>query len=210
MDRLAIVTCGPAHEPVDAVRRITNLSTGEIGAVLADTLTRRGWRVVCFRGEGSTAPPPEAAEVRVFGTNEDLAEDLAALREQPDAVFHAAALCDFKVSCIEGADAVAKIPSSSDGLILHLVPAPKVLPRLRHLFPSASITGWKFECDGDRESAIAKGVGQIATSRTNACVVNGPAYGPGFGLVSATGAALHFPDKPALAAALADRLRASE
>ena len=37
-----IVTCGPSYEPIDEVRRITNFSTGELGILLANRLTRAG------------------------------------------------------------------------------------------------------------------------------------------------------------------------
>lgn len=209
MERLAVVTCGPAHEPVDAVRRITNLATGTIGTELANALARRGWRVVCFRGEGATAPPPDDAEVRVFGTNDSLARALEALDGRPAAVFHAAALCDFGVRRIEGGCGALKLRGSSDRIVLHLASLPKLLPRLRFFFPEAAITGWKFECDGDRDTAITRAVRQIAEARSDACVVNGPAYGPGFGIVSATGGIVHLEDKSSLAAALVERLSAS-
>ena len=43
---------------------------------------------------------------------------------------------------------------------------------------------WKFEVDGNRETALEEGRKQIAECGTNACVVNGPAYGAGFGLLT--------------------------
>jgi hypothetical protein len=38
----------------------------------------------------------------------------------------------------------------------------------------------------------------VARYRTSACVVNGPAYGPGFGLICGGDQHLHFPDAPTL------------
>ena len=69
-------------------------------------------------------------------------------------------------------------------LLAELVPTPKLLAELRPLFPHAKLVGWKYEVDGNRETVITQGRKQIAQSRTNACVVNGPAYGQGFGVVS--------------------------
>ena len=62
--------------------------------------------------------------------------------------------------------------------------------------------GWKYEVDGDRASALHLAETQIADCRTDASVANGPAYGPGFGLVSGAGQHTHLPDGPALFAAL--------
>ena len=48
---LALVTCGPAYEPIDEVRRITNQSTGELGALLSEALARANFEVLCLRGQ---------------------------------------------------------------------------------------------------------------------------------------------------------------
>lgn len=205
MGRLAVITCGPAIAPIDSVRRITNFATGEIGTLLARELSARGFEVICFRGEGSTAPAPDGVEVRNFTTNESLALALREIPRQPDAIFHAAAMCDFEVEKIEGAEMQNKLSSRCESLVLTLRPAPKILPTLRELFPSAKIIGWKYELDGDRAEALARARDQIAQCRTDLCVLNGAAYGEGFGIVSsAESEALHSPDKSSLVRSLAD------
>jgi phosphopantothenoylcysteine decarboxylase/phosphopantothenate--cysteine ligase len=209
MGRLAVITCGPAHAPIDSVRRITNFATGEIGTLLAHELSSRGIEVVCFRGEGSTAPAPEGVEVRGFSTNESLAQALRELPRPPDMFFHAAALCDFEVAEIDGATPQNKLSSRCESLVLTLRPAPKILASLRELFPAAKIVGWKYELDGNQTDALACAYRQLAECRTDACVVNGAAYGPGFGMVMAgAGGLSHSPDKTSLARALADRFAA--
>ena len=201
---LAVVTCGPAYSPIDSVRRITNFATGEIGAILSRSLRDAGWNVLCLRGEGSTAPAPEGVDVHSFSTNESLATLFQSVPQKPNAIFHAAALCDFQVASIEGAGGMKKIPTRDGAVSLHLEPAPKILPRLREWFPEALIVGWKYELDGDRVEALSKGADQIRDCRTNACVVNGAAFGPGFGILLPDGRVLEEPDKTALAGALAE------
>jgi phosphopantothenoylcysteine synthetase/decarboxylase len=203
MGRLAVITCGPAHAPIDSVRQITNFATGEIGTILSHELASRGFEVICLRGEGSTAAAPVGVEVRGFSTNESLAQALRELPRQPDAVFHAAAMCDFEVEKIEGPEIQNKLSSRCESLRLTLRPAPKILPTLRGLFPAAKIVGWKYELDGSREDAIARARHQIAECRTDACVLNGAAYGEGFGLVlPGTKEIPQFADKKSLACAL--------
>ena len=205
MGRLAVITCGPAHAPIDSVRRITNFATGEIGTLLARELHARGWDTICFRGEGSSSPAPEEGEVRGFTTNESLAFALRELPRQPDAFFHAAALCDFEVEEIEGAEPQNKLSSCCESLVLRLRPAPKILPTLRGLFPAARIVGWKYELDGSRDDAIARARLQISECGTDACVLNGAAYGEGFGLVLPGAKEIHhFPDKQSLARTLSN------
>src|SRR5690606_19670554 len=68
-----LITCGPSYEPIDQVRRLTNLSTGTLGATLANAMTDAGHAVTCLRGEGSTYSGRLSAEtVLSFGTNDDL------------------------------------------------------------------------------------------------------------------------------------------
>lgn len=203
MSPLACITCGPAYEPLDKVRRITNFSTGEIGAVLAGAFLREGFEVVCFRGEAATFPAPAGADVRPFTTNGSLAAGLRSLGHQPAVVLHAAALCDFVLEGVEGAEAGNKLSSRSGAIRLTLRPAEKLLPQMRAWFPDARIIGWKYELDGTCESAVARGLAQIREARTDACVVNGTAYGPGFGLLGPDGTVQHFSGKPGLAAHLA-------
>ena len=199
---LAVVTCGPASAPIDSVRRITNFATGEIGSILSQALLKAGWDVICLRGEGSTFPAPAGIDVRVFSTNDSLAALFQSLPAAPKAIFHAAALCDFQVASIEGGSGIKKIPTRDGSLTLHLEPAPKILPRLREWFPQAFIVGWKYELDGDRPTALAKGVAQIRECRTDACVANGAAYGEGFGILLPNGTLMEVADKRGLAAVL--------
>ena len=129
---------------------------------------------------------------RFFDTNEDLERLLGEVykREEVHAVLHAAALADFKVAniVVEGHEqAVQKIPSAATAIQLRLVPKSKVIARLRQLFPGALIVGWKFELDGSPADVIAKAIQQIEKYTTNACIVNGSAFGPGFGYCNLTG-----------------------
>jgi phosphopantothenoylcysteine synthetase/decarboxylase len=211
MDRLAVITCGPAHAPIDAVRRITNFATGEIGTHLSRELAAAGFHVVCFRGEGSTAPAPSGVDVRIFTTNESLAQALENLPAEPAVLFHAAALCDFEVAEIDGAEPRNKLSSGCEVLHLELRPARKLLPALRTMFPAAKLVGWKYELDGTRDEALAKARRQLADCRTDACVLNGSAYGPGFGIVLPDHPEIrHLPDKPSLARELAARCATSD
>lgn len=195
----ALVTCGPAYEPIDAVRCITNHSTGELGTLLAEALAAAGFAVTCLRGKMAVHPAPKNARVIPFGTNGSLIETLESI-EPPAAVFHAAALCDFTVA--QDPDGKGKIRSDTPELRLVLKPAAKVLPLLRPLFPDALIVGWKYEVDGTREEAIERGRHQIAKCNTSACVVNGPAYGEGLGLLE-NGNVLHQATRPELCGHLA-------
>ena len=179
-----LITCGPSYEPIDDVRRITNFSTGALGVRLAAALSAAGHDVTCFKGTGATTRESAgAARIVPFSTNDDLRARLSAVegRDKIGAFLHVAALADFQVK--QDAGAPRKLSSRAGEITLTLVPAAKVIGELRGLFPNARIVGWKYELDGPRDEALAKGAWQIAENRTDACVVNGAAYGPGFGIV---------------------------
>ncbi len=210
--RRAIVTCGPSYEPIDHVRRITNFSTGKLGVVLSNRLASDEWRVACLKGVMATHPAPlsEGVERIPFSTNDDLLERLRALpdREEVTAFFHAAALADFKVKEVRGTEGslveAAKISSRAGELMVVLEPATKLLSELRTLFPSARIVGWKYELVGTREDALEKGRRQMAENGTDLCVVNGSAYGRGFGALASDGSLAELESYEALCDWLAD------
>src|SRR5690606_22933903 len=102
-----VVTAGPAWEPIDRMRRITNASTGALGTALCDAFTRAGHEVILFRSDMATAAPPAgAARIIRFGTNDELARAMESLSGTTavQAVCHAAALCDFRVASARAAD----------------------------------------------------------------------------------------------------------
>lgn len=211
---LAIVTTGPASASIDRVRRITNFSTGEIGAVLSAALVARGFDVLLFRGENAafTGDVPGAAAHEFF-SNRDLVRLLssvaAARGNEVREVFHAAALSDYDVAAVIGPDgpltAGRKIPGNLPHLHLTLEPSAKVLPDLRGWFPRARITAWKYELDGSREDAIGEARRQIISGHSDVSVINGAAYGSGFGVLEGENAVLHFDARRELADFLARR-----
>lgn len=204
-----VVTAGPTYEPLDEVRRLTNFSTGRLGTELANFLAARGHDVILLVGETAVySGYRKARRVESFSTSADLREKLKSISaKKVDAVFHAAAVGDFafgrvfepgesgKLSEIKDSK---KIPTRRGKLLVELLPAPKIIAEFRAWFPRAKIVGWKFEADGSRADALAAGQRQVADYSTDLCVVNGPAYGEGFGLVGAKGAPGHLPNPPVL------------
>jgi phosphopantothenoylcysteine decarboxylase/phosphopantothenate--cysteine ligase len=208
-----IVTAGPTYEPLDDVRRLTNFSTGRLGATLANYLTARGHNVILLVGEQATfAGERRAQRIESFSTAADLRAKMKALASKKvDAIFHAAAVGDFAFGRLFAPDdanklveikSVKKIPTRQGKLLVELIPAPKIIAELRGWFPQTKIVGWKFEADGKRADAIAAARRQITECSTDLCVVNGPAYGEGFGLVGKKGDPAHLGNPPLLFDAL--------
>jgi phosphopantothenate---cysteine ligase (CTP) len=184
-----VITGGPSSEPIDQVRAITNRSTGELAVKLSRRVATSGHSVELFLGHGAIFRSESA---KYFWTNEDLSRLLSDVveRDQVHAVFHAAALSDFGVAKLDipgERPGAAKISSDAESIQLRLVPKPKLILQLRELFANAYIVGWKFELDGTLEDVVREGMQQIRLNRTNACVLNGAAFGSGFGFCTGNG-----------------------
>jgi phosphopantothenoylcysteine decarboxylase/phosphopantothenate--cysteine ligase len=149
-------------------------------------------------------------EVVPFTTNADLEHALLQTpsREEVNFVFHAAALCDFRIKEVhdEKGEPVHrdKIPSRGGTLQLTLEPLPKLIASLRRMFPASILVGWKYELEGTAAEIVARGRQQMDEYLTDACVLNGAAYGSGFGILSRSDEQTHLPDKAALCRHLID------
>jgi phosphopantothenoylcysteine synthetase/decarboxylase len=208
-----VVTAGPTFETMDNVRRLTNFSTGRLGTELANYLTAHGHTVTLLIGEQATyCGERKATRIKSFSTTKDLMEKLQALSKQEiGAVFHAAAVSDFTFGKIWvrseqgelGEIKSGKISTRQGTLLAELVPTPKIIAKLRAWYPTAKLIGWKFEVDGDRASVLRAAENQMRECRTDACVVNGPAYGEGLGLMTGPGQCEPMPGQPELFEGLA-------
>lgn len=219
-----LLTCGPSYVPVDDVRRLTNFSTGEFGTLLASTFSAAGWNVVVCRGEAATFPAPKESErIRIhrYGTNAELETLLARLAAdpdtaQPDLLLHCAALSDFDVASVQPVEgegsthpdpSARKLTSEAAGWILRLRRISKTLPKLHALFPQTKILGWKYALDGERADALAAAQHQIEACHTVGCLMNGNAWGDGYGLLLPDGNVLTFSTKQEVANHLASRFQ---
>ena len=206
--RRAIVTAGPAYEPLDEVRRLTNHSTGRLGTELANHLERQNVEVTLLLGAGAVWKGEVFARRLIsFTTAESLTKVLRSLSQETfDAVYHAAAISDFRFGKIwlnsaqKGIQTAGKgkLSTGSGRLLAELIPTPKILPSLRSMFPKAFLAGWKYEVEGTPQTAVEKSRQQLQTCRTNLSITNGPAYGNGFAVVDSDGSLVHAKSRESL------------
>lgn len=130
-----LITSGGTVEPIDAVRVLTNISSGHTGAVLATYLLQKNHDVTLLRS--IHAEPVPKTENIVFDSFKSLDAALRALlaHENFDVIIHAAAVSDFTVDKIsqQGKEiSVADQQKIKSGLplVLYLKPTFKVIDRL--------------------------------------------------------------------------------
>jgi phosphopantothenoylcysteine decarboxylase/phosphopantothenate--cysteine ligase len=113
-----LVTAGPTRERIDAVRVLTNRSSGRQGVAIAEAARRLGADVTLLAGPG--VAPPAAVPTLRFDSASDLGSLLAAWAPRVDVVWHAAAVADFRAEH----PAEGKLDRRQGGLRLDLEPVP--------------------------------------------------------------------------------------
>lgn len=121
-----LVTAGPTREPIDAVRFISNRSSGRLGIETALAAAGRGHEVTLLLGPVSVSLPEPGRHLRIyrFESSAQLQQLLAAHWSDHDGLIMAAAVSDYRPqSVMEG-----KMARQSDGnLTLTLEPTPDMV-----------------------------------------------------------------------------------
>jgi len=165
-----LVTAGATREPLDAVRFLSNVSTGSTGAALADALAAHNHRVTLLRGESAVAPR-SACEVEVFTSTEDLWVRLQRRLEGGtfDALIMCAAVADYRPD----RTAAGKIGSDAAELTIRFVRNPKILPQLKSFSPRPLVVvGFKLTVGADAAAGRAAVAAQFAAGTVDAVVHN--------------------------------------
>ncbi len=160
-----LITAGATQENIDAVRYITNRSSGKMGAALADVCFEQGADVLLLRAASAVQPRNNISE-KTFSSGEELKELLYDALKTYDIVFHAAAVGDFTVQEQQG-----KISSDSD-VSLELTKTPKILHELKKFAPKTTVIGFKATY-GLSEKALGDVATQkLAESHVDAIIAN--------------------------------------
>jgi phosphopantothenoylcysteine decarboxylase/phosphopantothenate--cysteine ligase len=154
-----LITAGPTTTAIDAVRYITNHSTGRMGAAMAEEALRRGAVVDYVLGvdKGVVRPtPPRGSEGRLHLVEVRTAEEMAAaaLERLPKAtgVVATAAVMDYSVAT----PSASKLKRASDAIALDLVPSTDVLGTLRKAANGQWFLGFAAETDNVEEHGAGK------------------------------------------------------
>jgi len=126
MTRRMLITAGPTHEPIDAVRFIGNRSSGRMGTALATHAAARGWNVTLLMGPAPVTPTDTAIELVRFRSCADLQGLLRVHVPQADVLVMAAAVADYRPK-VDPSFFGGKFRRTSENLTLELEPTPDLL-----------------------------------------------------------------------------------
>ncbi len=176
--RHILVTSGPTRGPIDAVRFVSNRSSGRLGCRIAIEALRRGARVTVVAGPQSALPTPhelsedESARLRVLHveTVPDLMATLEAelAASPPDAVLHAMAVLDYVPEASED----RKTPSGRESWDIRLVRTPKVIRRIKDWAANVYLVEFKLEVGEPEERLAAIALESLRRYRADLVVAN--------------------------------------
>ncbi len=157
-----LVTAGGTEEPIDAVRRLTNTSTGATGTVLAQAFAAHGAEVLLLHAERARVDETPCRR-ETFVTFGDLEQSLKNHlgNEDFDAVVHLAAVGDYALHSIE-VDGILVFPGSpgkigsGHRLTLHLRPTPKLIDRLRGWSRNSEIVVVAFKLTDEPDDTLRR------------------------------------------------------
>ena len=168
-DTIWLGVYGSVREYIDAVRFISNPSSGKMGISLAIASIQRGAEVTLVYGPGTVEPPPLTKVVNVESTREMLDAVVTRLKkEHYDIMISTAAVSDYgpemKIN--------AKTPSGKKDFTVRFVPLPKVIDTARKVAPDIFLVGFKAEYNVPKEQLISCALNKIRKANLDLIVAN--------------------------------------
>jgi phosphopantothenoylcysteine decarboxylase/phosphopantothenate--cysteine ligase len=159
-----LVTAGPTEEPLDAVRYISNRSSGRMGYALAEAARRRGARVLLVSGPTRMEPPAAHVFERVR-TAAEMEEAVSRHAESATVIVMAAAVADFRPANPQA----GKIKKQHGAPVVKLEPTVDILAEIsRRRRKGQIIVGFAAETESLLENAAAK----LSAKRLDLLVAN--------------------------------------
>lgn len=166
-----LVTAGPTVEHFDAVRFLSNPSSGKMGYAVAEAAWRAGAEVVLISGPTALAAPYGVQRVGVTSAKEMHA---AVLAERHDLVFMAAAVSDYRPSV----RAPGKVKKSEGPWVLEMERTPDILADLSS---SNARPRWLVGFAAETEDLERYARGKLVAKRLDGIVANDVGAGGAFG-----------------------------
>lgn len=146
-----LVTAGPTFEAIDAVRGITNSSSGKMGYAIALAAMEAGAKVTLVSGPTCLMPPAVDKVIHVVSANDMLIAVQAEI-SQTDIFISVAAVADYRVEKINQ----QKIKKTDTRLSLELIPNPDILMTVSNLPRPPFCVGFAAETEDLEKNAEIK------------------------------------------------------
>lgn len=146
-----LITAGPTEEPLDAVRFISNRSSGKMGYALAEAALERGARVILVTGPVHLTAPHRAEVVHVK-TALEMRQAVMDRLEEATIIVKAAAVADYhRLNPPQ-----QKVKKTAARLSLELDPTPDILAEVGRIKGDRMLVGFAAETENLIEEARRK------------------------------------------------------
>lgn len=165
-----LITAGPTKAKIDPVRYITNISTGKLGAKIADVFLKKEATVNFLYGEGSVLPKKKSKKLclKNVETVKDLIKIIKQDRKKYDIIIHSMAVLDY----IPKNYSEKKIPSKRKNWVIKLTKTPKVIKLIKKLHPKSFLVGFKLEVNKKESELVKIGRQFLKANKLDLIVVN--------------------------------------
>lgn len=160
-----LITAGATREYLDAVRFISNASSGKMGYALAEAALAAGHDVVLVSGPTALAPP-QRCELHEVETTDEMYAACVRLFPACSGVIGAAAVCDYRPR----ERLAGKIRKTGKPIVLELVETPDILAELGRRKKNQFVVGFALESQDPHENAQRK----LTAKGCDAIVLNHP------------------------------------
>ncbi len=165
-----LITAGPTWVPIDSVRVISNIATGQTGILLSERLRRLGAKVTLLLGPVDTCCLNNKIKLLRFRFFEELKNKIIQelKYKKYDIVIHSAAVSDYKPENV----CTGKIKSGVKNLKLILAPTEKIINLIKRIDNSLILVGFKFEPQAGKNTLIKNAKELILHANLNLAVAN--------------------------------------
>jgi phosphopantothenoylcysteine decarboxylase/phosphopantothenate--cysteine ligase len=146
-----LVTAGPTREYLDAVRFLSNASSGKMGFACAEAAARAGHEVTLVTGPVALADPPRVRTIRVTSAD-DMYRAVMKVYPKTDAAIMTAAVGDYRPA----ERFAGKLKKSSETLTLRLVRTRDILKEMGRKKGDRILVGFALEVQDAVHQALVK------------------------------------------------------
>lgn len=160
-----IVTAGPTQENIDAVRFLSNRSSGQMGYAIADAALTLGARVTLITGKTAlTHPNCETHVVESAIEMQTVIQQQLETKPDTDILVMAAAVADYRPISYQD----TKLKKQTGNLQLELTPNPDILAELGLMPNKPYLVGFAAETD----NLIANAKAKLASKKLDLIIAN--------------------------------------
>ena len=184
-----LITSGGTSEKIDQVRSITNHSTGQLGALIAESFLAQGDQVTLVTTQNAVKPAAHPnLTIQIIENVQDLLETMQPLVKTHDVLIHSMAVSDYTPIYMAGFDQITasqdlteflnktnvqgKISSKDEYQVLFLKQTPKIISRVKNWNPNIRLIGFKLLVGVSKEELLTVARASLAKNQAEIIVAN--------------------------------------